>query len=32
MAFPYKTLEKWSAAQKKTITQEAEAFLDALQG
>ncbi len=30
MAFPYKTLEKWSAAQKRAITQEAEAFLDSL--
>ena len=32
MAFPYKTLEKWSATQKEAIMQEAEAFLDALQG
>jgi hypothetical protein len=30
MAFPYKTLEKWSAAQKRAITREAEAFLDGL--
>lgn len=30
MAFPYKTLEKWSDAQKKAITDEAEAFLDTL--
>jgi deoxyribodipyrimidine photolyase-related protein len=30
MAFPYKTLEKWSAAQKRAITEEAEAFLDSL--
>lgn len=30
MAFPYKTLDKWSAAQKRAITQEAEAFLDSL--
>lgn len=31
MAFPYKTLEKWSTAQKQAITREAEAFLDSLQ-
>ena len=30
MAFPYKTLEKWSDAQKRAITAEAEAFLDSL--
>lgn len=30
MAFPYKTLEKWSAAHKQAITQEAETFLDTL--